>query len=61
MVKERADNTEKVYECESCCLSYKDKKWAEKCEAWCKKHHSCNMKITCYSLESVGKKKGDAK
>lgn len=33
--------------CSSCCVSYKNKKLAEKCEAWCKSYDSCNMKSIC--------------
>lgn len=39
-------NDEKVYQCEECGFEYEEKEWAEKCEAWCKKHHSCNIEIT---------------
>ena len=52
MVKEKQMDNKKLYECESCCLTYKDKKWAEKYEAWCKGNDSCKMKISCYSLEN---------
>jgi hypothetical protein len=40
----------KLYECPICRLKYKEKKWAKKCEEWCKKFHSCNLEITraCY-------------
>ncbi len=38
--------TESGYECSECHYVYKEKKWAEKCEAWCKKHKSCNLNIT---------------
>jgi len=37
--------------CEKCHLSYKDKKWAEKCEDWCKSHKSCNLKITSHAIK----------
>lgn len=57
MVKQIIQKGKKLYLCESCCLKYKERKWAEKCEAWCKKHDSCNLKITCYSLERKGDKK----
>ena len=42
----------KAHQCNSCCMTHKDKKYAEKCESWCKKHNSCNPKITCYPLEN---------
>lgn len=54
MVTER--DGRKILLCEECCLSYKDKKIAEKCEPWCKEHASCNLKITCFSLENNGGK-----
>ena len=34
------------YQCDDCRLKYKEKNIAEKCEKWCKKHHSCNLQIT---------------
>ena len=50
MVKEIIKNNKKSFMCEECCLNYKDKKWAEKCGAWCKKHKSCSLKITKYAI-----------
>lgn len=47
MVKEK-DN---LYACEECGFAYKEKNWAEKCEAWCKEKHSCNIEITKYSVK----------
>ena len=32
----KINKNEIAFVCEECCLSYKDKKLAEKCEAWCK-------------------------
>ena len=46
IVKTWKDN--KYFICEECSLAYNDKKQAEKCQKWCKKHHSCNMSITKY-------------
>ena len=57
MVKEIMKYNKKTFMCGECYLMYKDKKWAEKCEAWCKEHNSCNLHITCYSLERKGGKK----
>ncbi len=39
-----------LYKCHECGFWYKEEKWAEKCEAWCKKHKSCNLEITKHSL-----------
>ena len=36
---------QQFYECPECHLKYKEKEWAEKCEAWCKEHQSCNLEI----------------
>lgn len=54
MIKEVTKDNKKVFMCEECCLAYKDKQWAEKCESWCKKYNSCNLKITFYAIK--GKK-----
>jgi len=35
--------------CSECGLAYQDKTWAQKCSAWCKEHHSCNLEITKHS------------
>jgi hypothetical protein len=37
--------------CEKCRLKYKDKSHAEKCEAWCKKHKSCNLEIVKHAVK----------
>lgn len=34
-----------VYDCEECGLNYLDRKTAEECEAFCKKHHQCSLEI----------------
>jgi len=41
-----------LYSCPECGLHYKDKKWAEECEAWCKEHRSCNLEITSHAIEN---------
>lgn len=43
------------YECSECGIQYEDKEWAEKCEAWCKEHHSCNLEIISHTLNSSKK------
>ncbi len=43
----------RYYECEECRLLYEDKRWAEKCEKWCKKHKSCNLNITKHSIKKT--------
>ena len=34
-----------LYRCPECNLLYKEKEIAEKCEAWCREHKSCNLDI----------------
>lgn len=50
MVKQLNKNNKAYYLCEECDFAYKDQETAEKCEAWCKKYHSCNMEITKYAV-----------
>ncbi len=42
----------KIYECPECHLKYKDKKWAEKCEVWCRENQSCNLDIIQHAEKS---------
>lgn len=48
---------EKLYQCEECGLHYEDREWAEKCEAWCREHHSCSLEITSRAQENLAKQK----
>ena len=43
--------TNGYYVCEECKLKYKEKILARKCENWCRKHKSCNLKITQYAIK----------
>jgi len=38
-----------LFQCPECGLKYRVKEWVEKCEAWCKAHHSCNLEITAHA------------
>ena len=51
MVKEIEKNDKKYYKCESCGFFYEGKEIAEKCQAWCDEHHSCNIEITKHAVE----------
>lgn len=44
MTQENKQNN--LYQCKECGFHYKDKETAEKCEAWCKEHKTCNVEIT---------------
>jgi len=50
MVKKMMFKDKKIYECEECKLRYKNRKYAKKCEEWCKKNKSCNIDITKYAI-----------
>ena len=54
MVEEVKKNGETLYVCEECKFAYKDKNWAEKCQAWCKNNNSCNIIITGHSVGPIG-------
>lgn len=39
------EKNKELYQCAECGFKYTEKEWAEKCKAWCKEHHSCNIEI----------------
>jgi len=43
----------KFYECSICGLKYKERKWAKKCEEWCRKYKSCNLEITKHAVKNA--------
>ena len=51
MVKEVIKNNKTYFKCEICNFFYKEKKWAQKCENFCKKHKSCSLEITKHSVK----------
>jgi len=55
MKEESIKNNQNLYQCKECGLHYKDKDTAEKCEAWCKEHKTCNVEITNYAEENQSK------
>ncbi len=52
-MKEINNDDNIMYQCEECGLIYEDKEWAEKCEVWCKEHHSCNLEIIQHAKKDV--------
>ncbi|MGC8628594.1 MAG: hypothetical protein ACP5T4_00045 [Candidatus Micrarchaeia archaeon] len=46
------DKTTGRYFCEVCGLHYATKELAEKCQAWCSAHNSCNLAIASQSIEA---------
>mgnify|MGYP001564558912 FL=1 len=53
MVKVIKQNDKELYQCPECGFHYEDREWAEKCEAWCREHKSCNIEITAYAEENI--------
>ena len=51
MVIEENVERKMVYKWEKCGWIYEEESLAEKCEAWCEKHKSCNLEITKHSIK----------
>ena len=51
MVKTLKESGAELYQCEECGFKYREKEWAEKCQAWCAEHKSCNLGITQYAIQ----------
>jgi hypothetical protein len=47
MVKKTKD----LFQCQECRMLFREKAWAEKCEAWCAKHHTCNIEIIKHAVK----------
>ena len=52
MVKENKDDKGVTFICEECQFRYADKDLAQKCEDWCREHHSCNIEITKHAIQN---------
>ncbi|MBI2640892.1 MAG: US12 family protein [Candidatus Sungbacteria bacterium] len=48
-----------LYQCEECGFQYAEKEWAERCEALCKEHKSCNIEITAHAIPQEDESKQD--
>ena len=44
--------SKELYQCEECGFHYENREWAEKCEAWCRDHKSCNIEIIAHAEEN---------
>lgn len=51
MVKETLILGKTYYQCGICKFYYESKELAEKCQTWCKEHHSCNIEITKHAVQ----------
>ncbi len=51
-MKEMNQDNKTLYQCEECEMLYREKEWAQKCEAWCKEYKSCNLEIIAHAEKS---------
>ena len=51
MVQEIKQKGNTFYGCEECNLIYKEREWAVKCEAFCKKYNMCSLEITKHATQ----------
>lgn len=50
MVQEIKEGGEIYYRCAECGLRYREKDMAERCQAWCAEHKSCNLEIIRHAV-----------
>lgn len=50
MVKVIRQNKKELHRCGECGLKYESKEIAEKCQAWCEEHKSCNLDFIKYAV-----------
>ncbi|MBI3305276.1 hypothetical protein HYZ80_03075 [Candidatus Parcubacteria bacterium] len=50
MVKTLTDQNRTLFACEACGFRYPTEDLAQRCEAWCREHRSCNLEIIKYGL-----------
>lgn len=52
MPKTITENNQTHYLCQDCGFKYEEKEWAEKCEAWCREHKSCNIEVVKHAVQT---------
>lgn len=50
-VGHKGDKKSILYKCPECGFEYKEKEWADKCEAWCRENKTCNLEITKHAIQ----------
>jgi len=53
MVKEKTKDKKTYYVCEVCKFAFKDKKWADKCEYFCREKGACNFEIIKHAVKNI--------
>jgi hypothetical protein len=51
MVKEVKTKEDTLFQCEECGFKYREREMAEKCQAWCAEHKSCNLEIISNAVD----------
>ncbi|MEK6838008.1 MAG: hypothetical protein AABX69_05125 [Nanoarchaeota archaeon] len=51
MVEEIKKGSKVYYTCEECGFAYETKGMAQKCQGWCREHHSCSLEITKHAVQ----------
>ncbi len=44
------ESAQKYFKCEACGLLYRERKWAERCEDFCRKNKSCSLEIIRHAV-----------
>jgi hypothetical protein len=39
-----------IYVCPVCFLKYREKKWADACEKWCRDNNTCSVEICSHAV-----------
>ena len=56
VVEKESQKKESYYKCQICEMAYKEKEWADKCQAWCSEHNgSCNLDIIQHAVNDQDK------
>ncbi|MEM4255224.1 MAG: hypothetical protein QXR53_02750 [Candidatus Norongarragalinales archaeon] len=50
MVRKESLKGKTLFYCEECGLAYEEEAIAEKCQAWCSEHKSCNLEIIKHAV-----------
>jgi len=45
-----AEKIDGLFVCGLCGMKYREREWAEKCEEWCRRYHSCNPEYARHAV-----------
>lgn len=51
MVSELKQADRVIYQCDACKFKYPTRELAERCQAWCSEHQSCNLEIIKHAVQ----------